>query len=143
MNIFMPFLLKNNLIDKQADDDADLLIVETALGVWCKQAVIISGDTDDLVLIVALTPKNETHYFLKLGKQGKDNKVYLSNSFNNYPFCKEYIWFLHAYTGCNTTSSYLNRGKKVLSNFLRKPTAMNQKKRSIVFISKKQMKISF
>lgn len=105
-------LQKNNIIVKQAEDDADLLIVQTALGISCQSSCIVSEVTDVLVLAIALTPINKTLYFLKLGKQGQDNNMYSSNSFNNYPFCKKYILFLHAFTGCDTTSCFLNHGKK-------------------------------
>lgn len=69
-------LQKNNIIVKQAEDDADLLIVNTALEVSCQQAVIVSEDTDVLVLTIALTPSNKTLYYLKLGKQGNENTLY-------------------------------------------------------------------
>ena len=74
-------LQKNNIIVKQAEDDADLLIAKTALAVSCQRAVIVSEDTDVLVLLIALTGSNEQVYFLKLGKQNKENTLYSSKSF--------------------------------------------------------------
>lgn len=113
-------LKKNNFIVKQAEDDADLLIVKTALGVSCQRATIVSEDTDVLVLTIALTPSDKTIYFLKLGKQGKENTVYTSKSFDTNPFCKENILFLHAFTGCDTTSCFYNKGKKSIFNYFEK-----------------------
>uniref|UniRef100_A0A6P7GZZ5 Uncharacterized protein LOC114345123 n=1 Tax=Diabrotica virgifera virgifera TaxID=50390 RepID=A0A6P7GZZ5_DIAVI len=64
-------LQNNNIIVKQAKDDADLLIVKTALAILCHRVVIVSEDTDVLVLTIALTPSNREVFFLKLGKQKK------------------------------------------------------------------------
>ena len=50
-------------------------------------------------------------YYLKLGKGKNERKVFSSNSFNKYPFCKENILFMHAMTGCDTTSCFHNKGK--------------------------------
>lgn len=66
---------KNNFIVKQADDDADLLLVKTALEISCQLTIIVSDYTDVLVLTIAFTPSHKTIYFLKLGKEGKENSL--------------------------------------------------------------------
>lgn len=43
-----------------------------------------------------------------------DNIVYSSKRFDNYPFCKVNILFLHALTGCDRTSCFYNKGEKSL-----------------------------
>lgn len=65
-----------NIIVKQAPDDADRLIVQTALEQSCKTVVIMADDIDVLVILTALAPLNVTIYFLKLGK-GKAEKQHL------------------------------------------------------------------
>lgn len=83
---FITFLTKalqnNNIIVKQAEDDADVLIVKSALSISCQRAVIVSEDTDVLVLFIALSVSNEQVYFLKLGKDNEENIVYSSKNFD-------------------------------------------------------------
>lgn len=106
-------LMKANIMVKQADDDADLLIVKTALEHCYKTPVIVAEDVDVLVLLIALVPPTKKTFFLKPSKGKVASRVYSLKSFNKYPFCKENILFLHAVTGCDTTSSFFGKGKKI------------------------------
>ena len=99
-------LQENNIIVKQAEDDVDCLIVHTALGISCHFSVIVSKDTDVLVLTIALTPINKMLYFLKIWKQENDSTVHSSKNFDEYPFCKKHILFLQ--TGCFEEKSSKN-----------------------------------
>lgn len=55
---FIPFLkkkLKSNIHVKQADNDADLLIIKTPLQVTNKIPIIVAEDIDIFVLLCGLT----------------------------------------------------------------------------------------
>ena len=71
---------------------------------------IIREDIDLLVILIQHAAIN-TVYFLKLGKGNVNDCVYDSNSFK-YLKVKKLIGFLHAFTGCDTTSFFfLNKAK--------------------------------
>ena len=69
------YLAKENILVKQDIDDADLLIVKTAIEHCFKNVVVVADDIDILVLLTALTPKTKTIYYLKLGK-GKNESFF-------------------------------------------------------------------
>jgi len=50
-------------------------------------------------------------YFLKPGKGQTETKMYSSQSLTSYSKCQAHILFLHAITGCDTTSALYQRGK--------------------------------
>ncbi|GBM41257.1 hypothetical protein AVEN_180549-1 [Araneus ventricosus] len=97
---------------KQANNDADVLIIETALEKFNKNTTIIVGKYVDLLIILtARTPTDRIIYFLKPGKAQIETKMYSSQSLTSYPKCQAHILFLHAITGCYTTSAFFKRGK--------------------------------
>lgn len=117
---------------KQADDDADLLIVKTALELYDKPPVIVAEDVDILVLITALTPSNKKIYLLKPTRGTMSASLFSSdNSFRKYKFCKENILFLHALTGCDTTSCFYGKGKKSVFNSIEKKSINSDLKEAI------------
>ena len=107
---------KSNIHVEQAEDDADLRIVQIALQVTNKIPAIVAEDIDIFVLLSGLTPIDKKVYLLKPGKGQKIANVYSSHSLNKFPFCKKYILFFHAATGCDTTSSFFGKAKRVLQN---------------------------
>lgn len=112
-------LLKNKfsevgIVSRQCDGDADRTIVTTAIELaqnLNRKVVIVAEDTDVLVLLTALTPNNLHIFFLKPGRPNIHEAVYDSRSLNNNPTVKENILFLHAFTGCDTVSATLGKGK--------------------------------
>lgn len=83
---------------RQAEDDADVLIVETALSIPSGTAVIVANDTDIAVLIVGLTPPNREVFMLKMAKGGRKEDglsgiLYSSRSLDNDPFIRDNILF--------------------------------------------------
>ena len=50
-------------------------------------------------------------YFLKPGRAQQRTEIYSSKSLSAYPKFQNYILFLHAITGCDTTSAMIRRGK--------------------------------
>lgn len=110
-------LIENNILVHKAEDDADTLIVKTAIN-QIGTTAIISEDTDVLVLLVALCPDGKEIYFLKKGTNKMQQKTYSSRNLDkNFRNCKKNILFIHAFTGCDTTSSFFLREKKICIAF--------------------------
>lgn len=108
-------LEENRFSVKQAVDDADSLIVQTALqkyAVGGPPVMVVAEDIDILVLITGLTPKDQTIYFLKSAKGNKAQQMFSSKSLDSRPFIRDNILFLHAISGCDTTSAFFRKGKK-------------------------------
>lgn len=119
------------LIIEEAVEDADKLIVDTALGLSKEHSsvMIVGEDVDLLVLLTALGP-NHTNIFLR--KPGRGNireKVFTSSSLAkkyNTPNIIKYLLVLHAFSGCDTTSAPYNLGKmKILNTLLKNPHLSN------------------
>lgn len=105
-------LSENNIFSCQAEDDADSLIVETAINLKSTNVFIVSEDIDVLVLLTALAPDDHEIYFLKPSRGKSVQKFFSTLSLDKtFPKCKQHILFLHALTGCDTTSAFYNRGK--------------------------------
>ena len=112
-------LSDNNISCMQAKGDADRLIIETALDIQSSNVAVVSEDIDVLVILTALCPSNKEIYFIKPSKQNVLQKIYSSKSlYNKFPNCQPYILFLHAFTGCDTTSAFFKRGKKNFAKIL-------------------------
>ncbi|KAF2902120.1 hypothetical protein ILUMI_04069 [Ignelater luminosus] len=82
--------------------------------------IIVGEDVDVMVLMVALTPKDKNIYLLKPGK-GKNNNVIYSSATEQkrYSSIKNHLLFLHAASGCDTTSSFMNKGNKTFFKLLK------------------------
>lgn len=104
-------LIQENIKVVQDLDDADLLIVQTTISETEKIPVIVCEDIDVLVILTALAPAEREIFFLKLGKGKEARKVYSSKSLDHMPFCKKNVLFLHAISGCDTTSCFYFKGK--------------------------------
>ena len=97
---------------KMAKGDADVLIVSTAvehLTRTTQKTVVVGNDVDLLVLILAHTPENQNLYYFKPGKGNVGNETYSPGICN-------YILFIHAFSGCDTTLAIYNRGKIMVWN---------------------------
>jgi hypothetical protein len=106
-------LTTENIAVKQAQNDADVLIIETAIEQLnaTNTTVVVGEDVDLLVLLTARTPTDKIIYFLKPGKAQQQTEIYSSKSLSAYPKCQNHILVLHAITGCDTTSTMFRRGK--------------------------------
>ena len=103
---------------KQAEEDADTMIVNTAIEVANKKhlTVIIREDTDLLVILTQMAyPLNLNNIYYNIpGKNTSKEKIYTINSFK--PESKHLIAFLHAFCRCDTTSGFYQIGKnKIVS----------------------------
>lgn len=125
IDILVEKLKTVNIITKVASNDADAFTVETAIEESEKHraAVIIGEDIDLLVILIGRAKYHEREiFFKKVGKDKIQTKLYSTSSFDHYPRCKEYILFLHAFSGCDTTSPLFWKGKKsLISEFEKSP----------------------
>lgn len=94
---------------KQATDEANLLIIQTAIHERLNATntdAVVSKDVDLLVLMTALTAEDRNIIFLKPGRGRVPAK---QNSYSDLQAflssLKDYILFLRAASGCDTVSS--------------------------------------
>ncbi|GFU48289.1 uncharacterized protein TNCV_4626951 [Trichonephila clavipes] len=105
-------LADNNIFTCHAESDADKLIIDAAINLETNNVVIVSEDIDVLVILTTLVNEDHEIYFLKPSKGKVQQKIFSSRSIiETLPKCKEHIPFLHAFTGCDTTSAFFNKGK--------------------------------
>ena len=104
---------------EQADNDADVLIIETAIEQFnaTNNSIVVGEDVDLLVLLTARTPIDKIIYFLKPGKAYQPTEIHSSKSLSAYPKCQNHILFLHPITGCDITSAFF-RVKQPHLNYL-------------------------
>ncbi|KAJ8686053.1 hypothetical protein QAD02_021846 [Eretmocerus hayati] len=98
---------------KQACEDADVLIVTTAINIWRSTStatMIVGEDTDLPVILTQLTKANDEVYFFKPGKGKTPHKYYSPNGFEP-SFMRHVVAFLHAFSGCDTVSAMFGKGK--------------------------------
>lgn len=115
------------VIVSQAEEDADRLIVKTAIEI-CeddKSVVVVGNDVDLLVLLTALTPANKRILFQKTVRK---NVFYAPTS---HIEMKDFILFAHAFSGCDTTSSFFNKGKKIFFSLTKKLKTIQE--RALIF----------
>lgn len=106
-------------IVKQALEDADYLIVDTARSLCdAHTAVFIVGeDVDLLVILTQIAQSKKNLYLLKPSRGKVEQKFFSSDSFV-HPEIKDLICFTHAFTGCDTTSALYKQGKAKLIKLL-------------------------
>ena len=110
-----------NITSKQAQDDADVLIIETALEQSITNTTVVVGEDVDLyILLIARTLPYQKIYFLKPGKGNTETKIYNPWSIVKYKDCRDHILFLHAITGCDTTCALFKKGKINVLKLLQK-----------------------
>ncbi|KMQ85933.1 hypothetical protein RF55_15251 [Lasius niger] len=108
-----------NFIVKQATGDADTLIINTAISISTFDSVIVVGeDVDLLVLLTALSTRSNI-YLLKPGKGKTLQQIYSTQSIIDKT-AADNILFLHAFSGCDTTSALFKQGKMKCVNVLLK-----------------------
>lgn len=97
----------------QAEEDADLMIVNTAIEKSSEYGSIeIFGEDTDLLILVTQFCESDSNIFLaKPMKRNKNKTIYNVNSFI-YPELKKIVAFIHAFSGCDTTSSFFQKGKE-------------------------------
>ncbi|GBM48840.1 hypothetical protein AVEN_21622-1 [Araneus ventricosus] len=109
-------ILKNkfyslNMTYKKADEDADCLIVNSvlALAPTHMSVVVIGEDIDLLVILIGICTFGNV-YFLKLGKRRIAEKIFSPHTSLEKTIADN-ILFVHAMSGCDTTSALFNYDK--------------------------------
>ena len=104
---------------KQAEEDADPLIITTAIEIskTGKNVIVVGQDIDLLVLLNQLGSNQSNLYFLKPATGRSQDVIYSSQSFMFQDLKldednQSIVAFLHCFTGCDTTSAFAGRGKK-------------------------------
>ena len=102
-----------------ASADADRLIVLTAFDVadTCAASVLVGEDTDLLILLTVLSDPEKDIKMLLPGRKGHPDKVYssaaLRNALGGGGGMVDSFLFVHAPTGCDTTSAVYRKGKRL------------------------------
>ena len=103
---------------KQAQADADALIVSTALSLAApgKPVVVVGTDTDLLVMLVTLATTNMDLYMLCCKNPTTLYRVHdIQASIGD---TSKYLMVLHAITGCDTVSALYRQGKRKAFNLV-------------------------
>lgn len=91
--------------------DADVLIAKTALTMSRNEdTCVVGNDTDLLILLLSYPQHNGKDLFFKTEKRIWDintTKAKLGD------MCEHHLLFIHAFLGCDTTSSFFGIGKQV------------------------------
>ncbi|GBN82207.1 hypothetical protein AVEN_259319-1 [Araneus ventricosus] len=76
------------------------------------QCVVAVGEDVDVLVIMAASTNFENSCFLKLGRGKAEDALYCAATMNIAPHITDDISFLHAFSGCGTTSALFRQGKK-------------------------------
>jgi hypothetical protein len=115
-----------NFMVKQATEDADALIINTAISVSSAFdfVIVVGEDVDLLILLTALSTRSNI-YILKPEKGKNSQQIYSTKCIIDKT-ATDHILFLHAFSGCDTTSALFNQGKMKFINVLRKNPDLNE-----------------
>lgn len=125
------FLKSKQYITKCSDGDADTLLVSVALN-YCangQSVVVVGEDTDIFIMLIHhwSTDMAELH-FRKEGKSSQKRLTEIYSIRQAYevisPVVRDNILFIHAWSGCDTTSSTFGQGKTHLLKSLVKSTKL-------------------
>lgn len=120
ISLLTKFLQNRGFVVKQAVDDADALIVKTAIEMSNNGRTSVE-DVDLLVLLIALTPENKDIFFIKPGTGKIKRKIFSSAEIQkSHERMKNTILLAHAFSGCDTTSSIFHKGKLQIFKLLQK-----------------------
>lgn len=130
-------LNRNKILTLQAEEDADRLIVTPATSISSTYDVVkICGeDIDLLVMLCGLSPDEGDHtlssnrpktiIFEKCGRGKNPNITYSANSLTHQAQ-PGMVLFLHAFSGCDTTSALFRQGKMKFLSTLKKQRRLEQ-----------------
>ncbi|KAJ8729647.1 hypothetical protein PYW08_001228 [Mythimna loreyi] len=126
-------LLKSKLLNvgyqvKQHMEDADTLIVYTALEESANyETVIIVGEDVDLLVILTgvAQERHKNVYLMKPGKGKSATSTFSSNSLKKEQLTA-HILTCHAFFGCDTTSALFNQGKTKFTTLVLKDSQIQE-----------------
>ncbi|GBN87296.1 hypothetical protein AVEN_255324-1 [Araneus ventricosus] len=110
---------KEGFVMKQAQEDADYLIIKSALEVEKRsQCLVVVVEDIDLLVIMTSSTNSENIFFLKPGRCEAGDALYYAAFLNIAPHITDNISLLHAFGSCDTTSALFRQGKKKFMNVL-------------------------
>lgn len=113
--------LAEGLEVRHAAADADTMIVDTALEKVNngQEVTVVATDTDIIVMLLNRTGNDRN--IQVVSPVGSENKIYnIKEIQDQIGSKKDYLMFVHAITGCDTTSSLFGIGKKKAFKLLEK-----------------------
>ncbi|GBN06056.1 hypothetical protein AVEN_141318-1 [Araneus ventricosus] len=110
---------KESLVVEQAEENADYLLIKSALEIEKRsQCVLVVAEDIDLLVIMAASTNSENIFFLKLRRGKAEEALYFAATLNIAPHIRDNILFLPAFSDCDTTSALFMLGKKKFINVL-------------------------
>ena len=121
MHLTSQYLVRDDQTVHQCIGDADTMIVSTSLQLARENdvpIVVVADDTDIAVMLLYhWNDQMQTVFF----HQEKGKKTWsIKKAFNAIAMVKEHLLFVHAWSGCDTTSSTFGKRKRTFSNMLNK-----------------------
>ncbi|XP_066928663.1 uncharacterized protein [Clytia hemisphaerica] len=116
--------------------DADALIVKDALE--CaerKDVVVVADDTDVAVMLLYHWKENLHDIYLLQENTGKCWSI--KQSSNKIKDIKDHLLFIHAWSGCDSTSAIYNKGKTSFLNLVRKSKKMQSAAEMTQYLDRK------
>lgn len=114
IKLLLPRLRQAGLTVDQAESDADALTIRTALKLAATGEIVsvVATDTDLLALLVGLTPSTSNVHLVIPGQKESQDRVHdISALQKKLGHAKDLILFVHAMTGCDTTSAFFGKEK--------------------------------
>lgn len=114
VSVLKESLLSENIDVIIAEDDADRDIISISLEKHLRGgACVVGQDTDLLVMLIALTPEKPNNmFFMKPPTRSNPSVVYDINKLaKKYAKTRKCLLFIHAISGCDTTSAIYRKGK--------------------------------
>ncbi|GBN93293.1 hypothetical protein AVEN_122342-1 [Araneus ventricosus] len=119
MNMLCVEFQNEGFVVKQAEEDADYLIIKSALEIKKRsQCVVVVGEDIDLLVTIAASINSENIFFLKPRRGKTEDALYCAATLNIAPQIRDNILFLHAFSGCDTISVLFRQVKKKFINVL-------------------------
>ncbi|GBL72735.1 hypothetical protein AVEN_127967-1 [Araneus ventricosus] len=110
---------KEGFVVKQAEEDANYLIIKSTLEIEQRpQCIVVDGEDIDLLVIMAASINSENIFFLKPGRGKAEGALYCAATLNIAPQIRDNILFFHAFSGCDTISALFRQEKKKFINVL-------------------------
>ncbi|GBM02725.1 hypothetical protein AVEN_40801-1 [Araneus ventricosus] len=98
---------KEGFVVKQAQKNAGYLIIKSSLEIEkSSQCLVVVGEDIVLMVIMTSSTNSEHNFFLKPRRGETGDALYCTASLNIAPHITDNISFLHAFSGCDTTSAF-------------------------------------
>ncbi|GBN33862.1 hypothetical protein AVEN_238244-1 [Araneus ventricosus] len=90
---------------------------------------MVVGEDIDLLVIMTASTNSENIFFLKPGRSKAGDALYCAETLNIVTHIRYNILFLHAFSGCDTTSALFRQGKQ---KFMNEQQGRPEQKRGLV-----------